>query len=77
MKLASWPTAGCRPGGVGTSAGVVLACLLLASCTKVEIEDHSLQYNEASGSLVADDIRSDCQSRHESLIQKHHSSFHD
>ena len=36
---------------MGTSAGVVLACLLLASCTKVEIEDHSLQYNEASGSL--------------------------
>jgi hypothetical protein len=37
---------------VGASAaGAVLACLLLASCTKVEIEDHSLQYNEASGSL--------------------------
>jgi hypothetical protein len=32
-------------------AWLVLVALIMPSCTRVEIEDHSLQFNQAAGSL--------------------------
>src|SRR5262245_15913549 len=41
-----------RTQGTAASAlWLALAAALLAACTRVEIEDHSLQFNQATGSL--------------------------
>lgn len=41
----------CEARSAVRSLWLPMACLLLAACTRVEIEDHSLQFNQATGSL--------------------------
>lgn len=53
--MMGWPAGGCPPErrkrGTAKGLGLVLAATLLAACTRVEIEDHSLQFNQATGTL--------------------------